>query len=131
MPAAHTPGHAALPDLQHHWVIDQHLPPPLHAILAQQFEPTGLEQGSCQCAGLDKQPGYCARTGDLDGPLQQTRCDTTAMDVRVRTDKTNFGQGADLPIIPGMTASVDIITGKISLYSPIPSLQRHLELSAT
>ncbi len=32
--------------------------------------------------------------------------------VRVRTEKHNFGQNEELPIIPGMTASVDIITGK-------------------
>ena len=57
--------------------------------------------------------------GGLEGELEHISADTTQDDegnsfyiVRVRTDKTNFGQGADLPIIPGMTASVDIITGK-------------------
>ncbi|MBR9873604.1 HlyD family type I secretion periplasmic adaptor subunit [Vibrio sp. J1-1] len=57
--------------------------------------------------------------GGLEGELEHISADTTQDDegnsfyiVRIRTDKTNFGQGADLPIIPGMTASVDIITGK-------------------
>lgn len=57
--------------------------------------------------------------GGLEGELEHISADTTQDDegnsfyiVRVRTDKTNFGQDADLPIIPGMTASVDIITGK-------------------
>lgn len=57
--------------------------------------------------------------GGLEGVLEHISADTTQDEegnsfyiVRVRTDKTNFGKGADLPIIPGMTASVDIITGK-------------------
>jgi len=57
--------------------------------------------------------------GGLEGELEHISADTTQDEegnsfyiVRVRTDKTNFGQDADLPIIPGMTASVDIITGK-------------------
>ncbi|MBR9786911.1 MAG: HlyD family type I secretion periplasmic adaptor subunit [Vibrionaceae bacterium] len=57
--------------------------------------------------------------GGLEGELEHISADTTQDDegnsfyiVRIRTDKTNFGQDADLPIIPGMTASVDIITGK-------------------
>lgn len=57
--------------------------------------------------------------GGLEGELEHISADTTQDDegtsfyiVRVRTEKTNFGQDADLPIIPGMTASVDIITGK-------------------
>ncbi|YCO01096.1 HlyD family type I secretion periplasmic adaptor subunit [Vibrio sp. VNB-15] len=57
--------------------------------------------------------------GGLKGELEHISADTTQDEegnsfyiVRVRTDKTNFGQDADLPIIPGMTASVDIITGK-------------------
>ncbi|GEM75765.1 HlyD family type I secretion periplasmic adaptor subunit [Vibrio sagamiensis] len=57
--------------------------------------------------------------GGLEGELEHISADTTQDDegnsfyiVRVRTQKTNFGQGTDLPIIPGMMASVDIITGK-------------------
>lgn len=57
--------------------------------------------------------------GGLVGELEHISADTTQDEegnsfyiVRVRTEKTNFGQDADLPIIPGMTASVDIITGK-------------------
>ncbi|MGR5232665.1 HlyD family type I secretion periplasmic adaptor subunit [Vibrio rotiferianus] len=57
--------------------------------------------------------------GGLEGVLEHISADTTQDEegnsfyiVRVRTDKTNFGKGSDLPIIPGMTASVDIITGK-------------------
>ncbi|HCE4808407.1 TPA: HlyD family type I secretion periplasmic adaptor subunit, partial [Vibrio parahaemolyticus] len=57
--------------------------------------------------------------GGLVGELEHISADTTQDEegnsfyiVRVRTEKTSFGQDADLPIIPGMTASVDIITGK-------------------
>ncbi|AUI87520.1 hemolysin secretion protein D [Vibrio azureus] len=57
--------------------------------------------------------------GGLEGELEHISADTTQDDegnsfyiVRIRTQKTNFGQGTDLPIIPGMMASVDIITGK-------------------
>ena len=57
--------------------------------------------------------------GGLEGVLEHISADTTQDDegnsfyiVRIRTQKTNFGQGTDLPIIPGMMASVDIITGK-------------------
>ena len=32
--------------------------------------------------------------------------------VRVRTNQTSLGKEEDLPIIPGMTSTVDIITGK-------------------
>ncbi|HCH0771368.1 TPA: HlyD family type I secretion periplasmic adaptor subunit, partial [Vibrio parahaemolyticus] len=56
--------------------------------------------------------------GGLVGELEHISADTTQDEegnsfyiVRVRTEKTSFGQDADLPIIPGMTASVDIITG--------------------
>ncbi|EIV8500546.1 HlyD family type I secretion periplasmic adaptor subunit [Vibrio parahaemolyticus] len=57
--------------------------------------------------------------GGLVGELEHISADTTQDEegnsfyiVRVRTEKTSFGQDADLPIIPGMTTSVDIITGK-------------------
>ncbi|HCM0811856.1 TPA: HlyD family type I secretion periplasmic adaptor subunit [Vibrio parahaemolyticus] len=57
--------------------------------------------------------------GGLVSELEHISADTTQDEegnsfyiVRVRTEKTSFGQDADLPIIPGMTASVDIITGK-------------------
>jgi len=35
--------------------------------------------------------------------------------VRVRTNKSNFSE--KMPIIPGMTAEVDILTGKKSVLS--------------
>ncbi|GMQ49501.1 HlyD family type I secretion periplasmic adaptor subunit [Vibrio sp. 10N] len=57
--------------------------------------------------------------GGLDGTLEHISADTTQDEegnsfyiVRVRTEQTNFGHDETLPIIPGMTASVDIITGK-------------------
>lgn len=57
--------------------------------------------------------------GGLEGVLEHISADTTQDEegnsfyiVRVRTEKTNFGHDKELPIIPGMTASIDIITGK-------------------
>lgn len=75
-----------------------------------------------------------SKYGGLTGVLEHISADTTKDEegnsfyiVRVRTEKTNFGQDADLPIIPGMTASVDIITGKRTvleyLLKPILSAQ--------
>lgn len=56
--------------------------------------------------------------GGLEGTLEHISADTTQDDegnsyylVRVRTKQTSFGHDNTLPIIPGMTASVDIITG--------------------
>ncbi|WP_234497641.1 HlyD family type I secretion periplasmic adaptor subunit [Vibrio maritimus] len=74
--------------------------------------------------------------GGLDGTLEHISADTTQDEegnsfyiVRVRTDKTNFGHDETLPIIPGMTASVDIITGKRTvldyLLKPILSAQNN------
>ncbi|MCY9873239.1 HlyD family type I secretion periplasmic adaptor subunit [Vibrio barjaei] len=74
--------------------------------------------------------------GGLDGTLEHISADTTQDEegnsfyiVRVRTDKTNFGHDEKLPIIPGMTASVDIITGKRTvldyLLKPILSAQNN------
>lgn len=75
-----------------------------------------------------------SKYGGLTGVLEHISADTTQDEegnsfyiVRVRTEKTNFGQDADLPIIPGMTTSVDIITGKRTvleyLLKPILSAQ--------
>ncbi|MDF2153109.1 HlyD family type I secretion periplasmic adaptor subunit [Vibrio sp. CAU 1672] len=57
--------------------------------------------------------------GGLEGKLEHISADTTQDEegnsfyiVRIRTEKTGFGQDSNLPIIPGMTTSVDIITGK-------------------
>ncbi|MCJ2377601.1 HlyD family type I secretion periplasmic adaptor subunit [Vibrio sp. ZSDZ34] len=72
--------------------------------------------------------------GGLDGTLEHISADTTQDEegnsfyiVRIRTEVTNFGRGKELPIIPGMTASVDIITGKRTvldyLLKPILSAQ--------
>ena len=57
--------------------------------------------------------------GGLEGVLEHISADTTTDEegnsfylVRVRTTETSLNKDASLPIIPGMTASVDIITGK-------------------
>lgn len=57
--------------------------------------------------------------GGLEGKLEHISADTTTDEegnsfylVRVRTKETSLNKDASLPIIPGMTASVDIITGK-------------------
>jgi len=61
--------------------------------------------------------------GGLEGTLEHISADTVADDkgnafylVRVRTNKPGFGD-ANLPIIPGMVAEVDIMTGKKSVLS--------------
>lgn len=57
--------------------------------------------------------------GGLDGTLEHISADTTTDEegnsfyiVRVRTSETGLNKDDSLPIIPGMTASIDIITGK-------------------
>lgn len=57
--------------------------------------------------------------GGLEGKLEHISADTTTDEegnsyylVRVRTSETSLNKDNSLPIIPGMTASVDIITGK-------------------
>ncbi|MCG7488436.1 HlyD family type I secretion periplasmic adaptor subunit [Vibrio sp. Of14-4] len=57
--------------------------------------------------------------GGLEGSLEHISADTTTDEegnsfylVRVRTKETSLNNDTSLPIIPGMTASVDIITGK-------------------
>ncbi len=57
--------------------------------------------------------------GGLEGKLEHISADTTTDEegnsfylVRVRTKETSLNKDESLPIIPGMTASVDIITGK-------------------
>ncbi|EGA71704.1 HlyD family secretion protein [Vibrio sinaloensis DSM 21326] len=57
--------------------------------------------------------------GGLEGTLEHISADTTTDEegnsfylVRVRTKETSLNKDSSLPIIPGMTASVDIITGK-------------------
>ncbi|MGY2574676.1 HlyD family type I secretion periplasmic adaptor subunit [Vibrio sp. C8] len=57
--------------------------------------------------------------GGLEGTLEHISADTSQDEegnsfylVRVRTTETSFGHDENLPIIPGMTASIDIITGK-------------------
>ncbi|MBA5761390.1 HlyD family type I secretion periplasmic adaptor subunit [Vibrio sp. 404] len=57
--------------------------------------------------------------GGLEGTLEHISADTTTDEegnsfylVRVRTNETSLNKDESLPIIPGMTASVDIITGK-------------------
>ena len=61
--------------------------------------------------------------GGLKGKLEHISADTIQDDkgnafylVRVRTDRSYLGDAkAPLPIIPGMLASVDILTGKKSV----------------
>lgn len=60
--------------------------------------------------------------GGLDGKLEHISADSVLDEkgnafyiVRVRTNRPNFGE--NLPIIPGMTAEVDIMTGKKSILS--------------
>lgn len=57
--------------------------------------------------------------GGLEGTLEHISADTTTDEegnsfylVRIRTKETSLNKDNSLPIIPGMTASVDIITGK-------------------
>lgn len=57
--------------------------------------------------------------GGLEGTLEHISADTSTDEegnsfylVRVRTKETSLNKDNSLPIIPGMTASVDIITGK-------------------
>lgn len=75
------------------------------------------------------------RYGGLDGELEHISADTIQDEegnsfylVRIRTDDKEFGGNTDLPIIPGMTASVDIITGKRTildyLLKPILTAQK-------
>lgn len=63
--------------------------------------------------------------GGLDGTLEHIGADTVMDDkgnafytVRVRTSKPGFGD-SNLPIIPGMVAEVDILTGKKSVLAYI------------
>ena len=61
-----------------------------------------------------------ARYGALDGKLEHISADTIVDEtgesfyqIRVRTEKSHLGGDDDpLPIIPGMVAEVDILTGK-------------------
>ncbi len=75
------------------------------------------------------------RYGGLKGILEEVSPDTiqdeegnSFYQVRVRTLQDSFGNSEKLPIIPGMTASVDIITGKRSvldyLLKPISHAQQ-------
>lgn len=59
------------------------------------------------------------RYGGLSGKLEHISADTSEDEegnsyylVRIRTNETSFDEDNTLPIIPGMTTSVDIITGK-------------------
>ncbi|TFH93286.1 HlyD family type I secretion periplasmic adaptor subunit [Vibrio ouci] len=74
--------------------------------------------------------------GGLEGTLEHISADTTTDEegnsfylVRIRTKETSLDKDNSLPIIPGMTASVDIITGKRTileyLLKPILSAQNN------
>lgn len=73
--------------------------------------------------------------GGLNGVLETISADTIQDEegnsfylVKIRTASNNLGDGEELPIIPGMTASADIITGKRSvldyLLKPILQAQK-------
>ncbi|ATF10067.1 HlyD family type I secretion periplasmic adaptor subunit [Candidatus Enterovibrio altilux] len=73
--------------------------------------------------------------GGLKGILETISADTIQDEegnsfylVKIRTESNNLGDGKKLPIIPGMTASADIITGKRSvldyLLKPILQVQK-------
>ncbi|WP_062713944.1 HlyD family type I secretion periplasmic adaptor subunit [Grimontia marina] len=73
--------------------------------------------------------------GGLTGILETISADTIQDEegksfylVKIRTESNNLGDGKELPIIPGMTASADIITGKRSvldyLLKPILQAQK-------
>ncbi|AMG28909.1 HlyD family type I secretion periplasmic adaptor subunit [Grimontia hollisae] len=73
--------------------------------------------------------------GGLTGILETISADTIQDEegnsfylVKIRTESNNLGEGEELPIIPGMTASTDIITGKRSvldyLLKPILQAQK-------
>lgn len=73
--------------------------------------------------------------GGLNGILETISADTIQDEegnsfylVKIRTESNNLGDGSELPIIPGMTASADIITGKRSvldyLLKPILQAQK-------
>jgi adhesin transport system membrane fusion protein len=60
--------------------------------------------------------------GGLEGQLEHIGADTVVDEkgnafylVRVRTDRPDFGN--DMPIIPGMVAEVDIVTGEKSILT--------------
>lgn len=72
--------------------------------------------------------------GGLEATLEHIGADTITDDkgnafyiVRVRTTRSGLGEDAKLPIIPGMVAEVDILTGKKSILSYImkPVLRAH------
>ncbi|WP_100752713.1 HlyD family type I secretion periplasmic adaptor subunit [Vibrio salilacus] len=74
--------------------------------------------------------------GGLEGTLEHISADTTTDEegnsfylVRIRTKETSLNKDNSLPIIPGMTTSVDIITGKRTileyLLKPILSAQNN------
>lgn len=62
--------------------------------------------------------------GGLEGTVEHISADTILDDegnpfyeVHVRTTKAGFGDQGDLPIIPGMTVQVDILTGKKTILA--------------
>ena len=64
-----------------------------------------------------------ATYGALEGKVEQIGADTVTDErgnsfylVRVRTTKSEFGE-QNLPILPGMMAEVDIVTGKKTVLS--------------
>lgn len=72
--------------------------------------------------------------GGLDATLEHIGADTITDEkgnafyiVRVRTTKNSLGEAGKMPIIPGMVAEVDILTGKKSILSYLmkPILRAH------
>ncbi|SKA64388.1 membrane fusion protein, adhesin transport system [Enterovibrio nigricans DSM 22720] len=69
----------------------------------------------------------CLKLKTLQRSLQDEEGNSFYL-VKIRTASNNLGDGEELPIIPGMTASADIITGKRSvldyLLKPILQAQK-------
>lgn len=72
--------------------------------------------------------------GGLEATLEHIGADTITDEkgnafyiVRVRTTKNSLGEAGKMPIIPGMVAEVDILTGKKSILSYLmkPILRAH------
>ncbi len=105
-------------------------------LLETKIKPSDIAFIHPQQAAIVKITAYDSGVyGSLEGTVERISADTTADDngetfyrVMVRTTKSHLGSGPQsLPIIPGMVATVDILTGKKSvlayLLKPIVKLK--------
>lgn len=95
-------------------------------LLETKIKPSDIAFIRPQQAAIVKITAYDSGVyGSLKGTVERISADTTAEDngetfyrVMVRTSKSHLGSGPQLlPIIPGMVATVDILTGKKSVLS--------------